>query len=144
MLDFFSKLDIKDAKVSADKAQAIYGYYFEKSADILKRDDPAEFKVWKKSVKSIFTIMSIMKDSIPAPVVKTEVPVTEPVAAPVAVETPPVAEAPAIPVEEVPIDTTPAEVVEDPRVKLFQNFQDLKDAVEQKNKEYFGIEANVI
>jgi pSer/pThr/pTyr-binding forkhead associated (FHA) protein len=148
VMDFFSKLDIKDAKVSADKAQAIYGYYYEKSADILKKDDSAEYEVWKKSVKSIFTIMSIMKDSIPAPVVKTEAPVTEPAPETVAVETAPVPagttpKAP-IPVEIAPVDTTPVEAVEDPRIKLFQNFQDLKDAVEQKNKEYFGIEANVI
>lgn len=35
------------------------------------------------------------------------------------------------------------EGVVDPRAKLFQNFRDLKDAMDSKNKEYFGLEQNV-
>jgi hypothetical protein len=97
-------------KISSDNAQALYGYYFEKSAEIFKKDDPAEYQVWKKSIEAIFTIMSKVYESVP----KLE-----------AVE---------------PSETPAVEVVEDPRTKLFQNFSDLKEAVETKNKTYFGIQ----
>ena len=49
-------------------------------------------------------------------------------------------------IEEIkPVEVTPppVEVPVDPRMKLFQNFQDLRDAVENKNKEYFGVEDSV-
>jgi len=120
VLDLFSKLDVKGDKISPEKAQALYGYYYEKSGGVLKNEDPAEYELWKSSVEGIFTIMTKMKDSIPK---------VEEKPAPEVVEGAPPAEAEA-----------PVEVAEDPRLKLFQNFQDLKDAVENKNKEYFGSE----
>ena len=104
VLDFFSKLKMKDEVIGQDKAQALYGYYYEKSAEVLKAGDPLENELWKKSIESIFSIMEKMKES------KTET-------------------------------ASPAETVEeDPRMKLFQNFQDLKDAFENKNREFFNIE----
>jgi hypothetical protein len=33
-------------------------------------------------------------------------------------------------------------VPEDPRLKLLQNFKDLKDAVDSMNKTYFGLDQN--
>jgi len=118
VLDMFSKLDVKGDKISPEKAQSLYGYYYEKSGAVLKNEDPAEYELWKSSVEDIFTIMTKMKDSIPK-----------------------VEEKPAPEVAEGdPSVQAPAEVTEDPRLKLFQNFLDLKDAVENKNKEYFGPE----
>ncbi len=125
VLDFFTSFDSKEiSKIPADRAQALYGYYFEKSADILTKDDPILYGLWKKSVNSVLTIMERMKESIPKPS-----------------ET--VVEAP--PIEEVPTDlpTTP-EIIEDPRIKLFNNFQDLQNAVETKNRDYFGIESTSV
>lgn len=135
VLDFFSKLDPKDDKINTDRAQALYGYYFEKSSEVLKKEDPVELEIWTKSVNSIFTIMEKMKDSIPKPAPVAEAPVSEA----------PVLEAPAPEETSVPaIDEAPAAVTEeDPRLKLFQNFQDLKDAVENKNKDFFGIQESV-
>jgi hypothetical protein len=112
VIDFFARLDVKGEKVESEKAQAIYGYYYEKSAEVLKRNDAVEYDLWKKSVDSIFMIMKNMKDSIPEAVAP---PITEDAA-------------------------TEPTATEDPRMKLFQNFQDLKDAVENKNNEYFAIE----
>ncbi len=111
VLDFFSKFEMRSDKISSEKAQALYGYYFEKSAEIFKKDDPAEYQLWKKSIEAIFTIMSKVHESVP----KLEA--TE------------------------PSETPAPEVQEDPRIKLFQNFSDLKDAVDSKNKTYFGIES---
>jgi pSer/pThr/pTyr-binding forkhead associated (FHA) protein len=110
VLDFFSTFKMRTDKISSGNAQALYGYYFEKTAEILKKDDPAEYQVWKKSIEAIFTIMSKVHDSVPKP------------------EAPESSEAPAV------------EVLEDPRTKLFQNFSDLKEAVDSKNKTYFGIQ----
>lgn len=148
VVDFFSKLDIKGDKVSSDKAQALYGYYYENSANVLKRDDSVEYEIWKKSVDAIFAIMQNMKESIPAAaVVESVEPVVEPV--PEVVEEEKKADKKSknnAKIEEIkPVEVTPppVEVPVDPRMKLFQNFQDLKDAVENKNKEYFGVEDSV-
>jgi pSer/pThr/pTyr-binding forkhead associated (FHA) protein len=148
VIDFFSKLDIKGDKVSSDKAQALYGYYYENSANVLKRDDSVEYEIWKKSVDAIFAIMQNMKESIPAAaVVESVEPVVEPV--PEVVEEEKKADKKSknnAKIEEIkPVEVTPppVEVPVDPRMKLFQNFQDLKDAVENKNKEYFGVEDSV-
>jgi hypothetical protein len=115
VLDFLSEFYIKADKISSDKAQALYGYYYEKSAEILKKDDLVEFQLWKSSVESIFAIMNKMRASM----VKLEVPASE-----------------------IPLETPAEEIVADPRMKLFQNFQDLKDAIENKNKTYFGLEVS--
>ncbi len=133
VVDFFSKLDIKGDKVSSDKAQALYGYYYENSANVLKRHDSVEYEIWKKSVEAIFAIMQNMKESIPTAAVVEPVPEV-------------VVEEKNAKIEEIkPVEVTPppVEVPVDPRMKLFQNFQDLKDAVENKNKEYFGVEDSV-
>lgn len=129
VLDFFSNLNMKSDKVPVDKAQALYGYYFEKSADVLRKDDAVEMGLWKKSVEAAFTIMEKMKDAIPAPTPVAEAP---------PVETAPEVN-PEVPVEPVPVPAPAPEIQDDPRMKLFQNFQDLKNAVENKNKEFFGI-----
>jgi hypothetical protein len=63
-LDFFSQLKIKDDVMDETKAQALYGYYFEKSADVLKRSDVVETEIWKKSIESIFLIVEKMKEKI--------------------------------------------------------------------------------
>ncbi len=123
VIDLLTRLDVKGEKIDADKAQALYGFYFEKSAEVLKANDAAEYAVWKKSVDTIFIIVKNMKESIPAPVVPVE-PVVPEVNAADAV-------------------TPPEEVKDDPRNKLFQNFQDLKDAVENRNNEYFSIEESL-
>lgn len=101
VVDFFSKITLKGDKIRPDRAQALYGYYFEKSADVFRKENPLEFELWKKSVEDVFVIMESLKKA------KTETPeaVTE----------------------------------EDPLQKLIQNFQDLKDAVESRNKEFFGV-----
>jgi pSer/pThr/pTyr-binding forkhead associated (FHA) protein len=110
VLDFFSKLKMKDEVIGQDKAQALYGYYYEKSAEVLKAGDPLENELWKKSIESIFSIMEKMKESFSKKESNAET-------------------------------ASPAEAgEEDPRLKLFQNFQDLKDAFENKNREFFNVE----
>ena len=115
VLDFLSVFYVKADKISSDKAQALYGYYYEKSAEILKKDDLVEFQLWKTSVDSIFAIMNRMRASMVKPEVSAS---------------------------EIPLETPAEEIVADPRMKLFQNFQDLKDAIENKNKTYFGLEVS--
>lgn len=98
VIDFFSKLNPTGDNVTADKAQSLYGYYFEKSAEIMRHNNLSETEIWKKSVNDVFVIMEKLKGSIP---------------------------------EE--------ENVDNPRIKLYQNFQDLKNAVDSRNKEFFGV-----
>lgn len=116
IVDFFSKLNLKEPKIPASMAQAIYGYYYEKSNEIFKRGDEIEYGVWKGSVDSVFKIIEIVSEApLPSPMAK------------------PVVEAEPVPQPE---------AVEDPRLKLKQNFQDLKNAVDGKDKTYFGLEQN--
>lgn len=133
VVDFFSSTNFKVDKIDPEIAQALYGYYYEKSAEVLKREDATEYALWKKSVDGIFGVMEKLKVSIPSAVA--------PVPAPEAAAETPVdatAETPA----ETPAEAPAAEPApqEDPRLKLFQNFQDLKDAIDNKNKIYFGAE----
>ncbi len=119
VLDLFSKLQMKNDIIAQSKAQALYGYYFEKSALILKQANAEEIELWKKSLDSILAIMEKMKEYLerhPTQVVAT---VTEEGAEATA--------------EATPID-------EDPRMKLYSNFQHLKEAFENKNNSYFSAE----
>lgn len=112
VMDFFTSSEFKIDKLDPVASQALYGFYFEKSSEVLKRGDEAEYSLWKSSVAGVFSIMERVKESIPE-----------------GLEPQPGAE--------------PVQPLEDPRAKLFQNFQDLKDAVDQRNKNYFGIEEGV-
>jgi hypothetical protein len=69
-------------------------------------------EIWKKSLKSIFLIMEKMKENYTKQSSKTKV-------------------------ETDSIEA--ASVEEDSRLKLFRNFQELKDAFENNNREYFSI-----
>jgi hypothetical protein len=128
LMDLFSSENFKVDKISADTAQALYGYYFEKSAEVLKREDAIEYALWKNSVDGMFSVMEKVKETVKE--VKT-LPDAKEVEAPV--ET---TEATSESLPETPVE----EPAPDPRIKLFQNFQDLKDAVDNKNKLYFGAE----
>lgn len=123
VLDFFSTIKVKSDKLDPERSQGLYGFYYEKSAEVLRKNDPFEYELWKKSVESIFRIMESLKENIA--VIPTEEKISE---TPEGNDTvmPPAA----------------IEPQEDPRMKLWQNFQDLKGAVENKNRFYFGIEDN--
>jgi hypothetical protein len=103
------------------KAQALYGYYFEKTAEVLKRSDLVENEMWKKSLESIFMIVEKMKENIKVKDVPKEAPPVNEEGAPVVTEVP----------------------EEDSRLKLFQKFSELKEAFETNNKNYFQIEDSV-
>ncbi len=112
VLDYFSSLDLKKQVVTDNKAKALYGYYFERSAEILKKGDTLEMELWKKSLKSIFLIMEKMKENYNKE--KSKIPIDANANN-----------------SEVPVD--------DSRLRLFQNFQELKEAFENNNREYFSI-----
>jgi len=84
-------------QLTPEKAQALYGFYFEASSEILKRNDEAEWLVWKKAVGSLLKVFEGYATGI-----SNE---------------------------------------EAPEKKLFYNFRDLSDAVENKNFDYFGASA---
>jgi pSer/pThr/pTyr-binding forkhead associated (FHA) protein len=50
VFDLFTSLDNKRFSIDPKKAQGLYGFYFELSADILKRNDMNEYHVLKSSV----------------------------------------------------------------------------------------------
>lgn len=97
VIDVLSKFNPK-APLDMTSAQALYGYYYEKSSQVITRGDTVEMELWKKSVNDTLRIIQKMSSK-----------------------------------------TT--EATED---KLRQNFQDLKDALELGNKEYFGIQNSTI
>lgn len=153
-LDFFSVAKDKVNNIKPERAQALYGFYFEKSAEVLKRDDPVEYEIWKKSVAGARNVVMKMRAEVkspvaPAPVetpaesVPTETAGEEPAAVPTeTTESTETTEPPAP--ETIPAETTPAPVVEeDITQKLDNNFRDLLDAIENKNKDYFGIQESV-
>ena len=137
VMDFFANLNMKAEKMPVDKAQALYGYYFEKSADVIRKDDATESELWKKSVDTVFTIMEKMKDAIPEPAPVVAAPEVAPTTTEPVLDTAPVAEGAEVAPTPGPVPTP--DIQDDPRMKLFQNFQDLKNAVDNKNKEFFGI-----
>lgn len=102
VIDFFT-LSIQKETLSSERAQALYGYYFEKSAEVLKAGKPLEFELWKNSVKSVANAIPHLQE-MPAP------------------------------------EGDPAAPVESVKKKLESNFNDLMNALENKNNSFFGIE----
>lgn len=105
-LDAFQVLDLlagmdTNKKIRPENALALYGFYFEKSAEIFKRNDEAEYDIWKKSLASIVKVIENLQEANNV--------------------------------------TEGAETVEDPVMKLKQNFKDLIKAVESKDLTYFGL-----
>lgn len=98
VLDLLANLEESDKKISSEKAQALYGHYFERSAEILKRGEGAEYELWKRSLQTIVKLIENLQATSP--------------------------KAP--------------EGEEDPIAKLHQNFNDLMDAITNKNLDYFG------
>lgn len=96
VVDTFT-IDYKQDGLSLEKAQALYGYYFENSAQILGRNSSVEYGIWMSSVEAVMRIVDTLK--------------------PVQVE----------------------EGGENPREKLIQNFRDLKNALDNKNLQFFGV-----
>lgn len=98
VFDMFSAQEVKTLVRDAEKAQALYGYFFETSGTVLTRNDSVEIAIWKEKVNSFIKL----------------------------------------------IETVPAleqEGIEDPKVKLQTNLNDLKDALENNNQGYFGIQS---
>jgi hypothetical protein len=103
VVDMFTT-DIERSLITAQKAQSLYGYYFEKSAEVLKSGHMAENEIWIQSVKNVISMIAHLREPVPE--------------APVEGETPP----------------------ESVLRKLKSNFSDLLNALENKNKAFFGIE----
>ncbi len=113
VVDVFTS-DLEKSVITAQKAQALYGYYFEKSAEVMKVGNLAEFEIWKTAVQNMMTMIPHLRQQVAA--------------------------APA-PMEELPAETTETtDVSEDIKGKLRSNFSDLFNALENKNKSFFGIE----
>lgn len=106
VIDLFTT-DVEKSTLSASKAQALYGYYFEKSAEVIKAGFPVEYEIWKLSVKNVTNVIPYLKQ----------------------------------PVVEMVLNEDGSQVeVEDVKSKLKSNFSDLFNALENKNKSFFGIE----
>lgn len=100
VVDHFGRMNYEDRTIRPDIAQALYGYYYETSAEVLKGNDNARYEIWRSSVASLFTLIGELSRSH----------------------------------EDLQ--------AEDINQKLFQNFQDLVNALENKNFEYFAIESS--
>lgn len=110
VIDIFTS-DMEKSIVTSSKAQALYGYYFEKSAEVMKTGNAREFEIWKNAVQDVIHIIPHLREQIPEAAVVVE-------------------------------GTAPAETAqpaEDVKSKLKSNFSDLFNAIENKNKSFFGI-----
>lgn len=100
VIDLFTT-DIQKGTITTQKAQSLYGYYYEKSADVLKAGKVLEYDLWKAAVQNVINVIPHLKS------------------------------------EPVPEGATD---IEDVKTKLKSNFSDLFNALENKNKSFFGIE----
>jgi hypothetical protein len=112
VVDIFTA-DLEKSAITPEKAQALYGYYFEKSTEVMRAGNLAEYEIWKTAVQNMMTIIPHLREQ-----------------AALVTETPP-ADA---------TESTPVEPAEDLKAKLKSNFADLFNALENKNKSFFGIE----
>jgi hypothetical protein len=62
VIDAFS-IDYKENKFNLDLAQALYGYYFERSGEVLTLDITEEKKLWISSLDSVLQILETMDTS---------------------------------------------------------------------------------
>ncbi len=62
VFDLFSSENFKSKLSSPDKAQALYGYYYEASGSILKKADPVELEIWKSKLENVPKLL----EAIPA------------------------------------------------------------------------------
>lgn len=58
VLDLFSTPKLKT--IPQDKAQSLYGYYFETSSSVLGQGDPILVEVWKNDVKSLIKLLEAL------------------------------------------------------------------------------------
>jgi pSer/pThr/pTyr-binding forkhead associated (FHA) protein len=63
VIDVFSQIDPEKVKINPDSAQAIYGYYYEASAAILKNFDETRYSAWKRSVSSTFKVIERLNEN---------------------------------------------------------------------------------
>lgn len=73
--DFFAQLNLKKREIDPALAQALYGFYFERSASVLAQSDAVEYELWKSSINSIVKVFEkVVKikasDSVESPSVK--------------------------------------------------------------------------
>lgn len=62
VIDAFS-LDFKENRFAMDLAQALYGYYFERSGEVLDQDIAEEKQLWISSLDSVIQILETMDTS---------------------------------------------------------------------------------
>ena len=60
VFDLFSSTNFKSDLSSVQKAQGLYGYYFETSAAVLQKGDAVEIDVWKTKAKSLLKILETL------------------------------------------------------------------------------------
>lgn len=101
VVDLFT-VDIEKGLITSEKAQALYGYYFEKSAEVLRNENMAEYELWKGAVQSVMNVIPYLREATPED----------------------------------------ANEGEDVRSKLKSNFSDLFNALENKNRAFFGVEGS--
>lgn len=50
-------VDFKTNRLSSERAQALYGFFYEKTAEILKHDNVTEAGLWKQSIESVHKML---------------------------------------------------------------------------------------
>jgi hypothetical protein len=63
VIDMFTT-SIDKSLITPQKAQALYGYYFEKSAEVMKSGQMAEIEIWKQSVKNVISIIAHLREPV--------------------------------------------------------------------------------
>jgi hypothetical protein len=68
VFDLFSSNDFKSKLLVGERAQRLYGYYYETTQEILRRGDSSEIDLWKSKLEALPKLL----DSIPASQAETE------------------------------------------------------------------------
>ena len=58
--DYFGQIQTESKNPSADKAQALYGYYYETGAALFTKNDAKEIELFKESVRAVADIMKVL------------------------------------------------------------------------------------
>lgn len=67
VFDLFTGDNFKTLLQSTGRPQALYGYYYETSADVLKKGDPVEKEIWKSKVQNLLNLLEKLPEQPVSP-----------------------------------------------------------------------------
>lgn len=111
VFDYLYRIDPKKSELDPEKSKALYGFYFEKSGQVINGNDEEELKLMKKSLEGIIKVFESLKLKVKPITINPE----------------------NMNSEDSSVENSP----EDIQQKLIDNLKLLKDALEAGDKSFF-------